>query len=176
MGTVGVGLGLSSRHLRHSPDATTPQSRVLVAVSPTVDSTLNESALASQAGVKLRQRPAHCVALSLVVETVALVGILCAACARVNTVLGLEVRGKLIDVDRLYVTSNGVLHLDAIARVLKSNPLDTVLILSHNKWCCRRDGSGRSVGVDAGACRRTLVHVWCADWRGLRLLLGRTKP
>lgn len=176
VGTVCVGLCLSCRHLRHPPDATTPQARILVAVSPAVDGTLDKPALAPQAGVQLCQRPADGVALRLVVKTVALVRILCAACARVDAVFGLEVWGKLIDVDRLHIASDSVLHLDAIARVLKSNPLNTVLVLPDNKRRCRRNGSGRSVGVDARTCRWTLVHVWGADWGCLGLLLRRAQP
>lgn len=175
MGTVCVGLGFSCRHLCHASDATTPESGVLVAVAPTINCTLNETTLAPQAGVELCKRPTDGVALGLIMETVALVRVFGAACAGVNTVLGLEIRRKLINVDRLYVASNCVLHLDAIARVLKSDPLNTVLVLANNEWCCCRNRTRRSVGVDTWAARRSLVHVWCANWRSLRLLLWRAE-
>lgn len=170
MGTVCVGLGLSCCHLCHAPDTTTPEARILIAVSPAIDCALNETTLASQAGVQLCQRPSNGVALGLVVQTVALVGVLGAACARVNAVLGLEVRRKLIDVDRFYVASNCVLHLDTVAGVLESDPLNAVLVLSNNKRGCGGNRTRRSVGVDTRTWR-SLVHVRCANWRSLRLLL-----
>jgi hypothetical protein len=110
------------------------------------------------------------------VQTVALVGVFRAAGARVNTVLSLEIGRELVDVDRLYVASDGVFHLDSVTRVLKSNPLYTVLVLSYNEGCCCRNGTRRSVGVDTRTTRRTLlVHVWCADRRSLGLLLRWAK-
>lgn len=170
MCTVCVSLCLSCGHLRLAPDATTPKARVLVAVSPAVDSALNETALAPQAGVQLCQCPSNSVAFSLVVQTVALVRVLRAARAGVNAVLSLEVRRKLIDVDRLHVASNSVLHLDTVAGVLKSNPLNTVLVLSNNERSCSRNRTRCSIWVDTRT-RRSLVHVWRAYWGSLRLLL-----
>ena len=168
-------MSLACGHLCHTPDTATPQSRILVTVTPAVDCALDKTALAPQAGVQLCQRPTNGVAFGLVVETIALVGILCTACAGVDTVLCLELAGKFIDVDRLHIASNSVLHLDAIARILEGNPLDTILILSHDKWGCCRDWSRRSIRVYTRTRRRALVHVRGADWRCLRLLLGRAK-
>lgn len=175
MGTVGVRLSLACGHLRHTPDAATPQSRILVTVTPAVDCALDETALAPQAGVQLCQRPTNGVAFGLVVETVALVGILCTACAGVDAVLCLELAGKFVDVDRLHIASNSVLHLDTVARILEGNPLDTVLILTHDKRSGCRNRPRRSIRVDTRTRRRALVHVGCADWRCLRLLLRRAK-
>jgi hypothetical protein len=168
-------LSLACGHLCHTPDAATPQSRILVTVTPAVDCALDETTLAPQAGVQLCQRPTDGVAFGLVVETVALVGILCTACAGVDAVLCLELAGEFVDVDRLHIASNSVLHLDTVARILEGNPLDTVLILTHDKWGCCRNRPRRSIGVDTRTRRRALVHVGCADWRCLRLLLRRAK-
>jgi hypothetical protein len=171
VGTVCIGLGLSCCHLRLAPDATTPEAGILVAVSPAVDCALDKTALAPQAGVQLCQCPSDGVAFSLVVQTVALVRVLRAARAGVNAVLSLEIRRKLIDVDRLHVASNCVLHLDAVAGVLKGDPLNTILVLSNNERSCSRNGTRCSVGIDTRTARRSLVHVRCAHWRSLRLLL-----
>lgn len=102
----------------------------MVAVSPAVNRSLNEASFASQARVELCQRPADRVTLSLVMQTVAFVLVLGAACAGVNAVLRLEVLGKFFDIDGLDVATDGVLHLDAVTRVLESNPLDPILVLA----------------------------------------------
>lgn len=175
VGTVRIGLGLSCRHLCHSPHATASQSGVLVAVAPAVDCALNQTSLAPQTRVQLCQRPTDCIALCLVMQTIALVRVFSAACTRVDTVFRLEVWGQLIDIDRFHVASDRVLHLDAIAGVLESNPLNTVLILAYYEGRCCGNGTRRSVGVDTGSARRTLVHVWCTHRRCLGLLLRRAK-
>lgn len=102
-------------HLGHSPYTSTPQPRVLIAVAPAVDCSLNQASLASQAGVQLRESPANSVALSLVMQAISFVVLLGAACAGVHTVLRLEVLGKFVYIDRFYVAANRVLHLDAVA-------------------------------------------------------------
>jgi hypothetical protein len=108
------------------------------------------------------------------VETVALVLVLGAARAGVNAVLSLELLGKLVNIDRLNVASDGVLHLDAVARVLESNPLYAVLVLPDNKWCGSRNWSRSSIGVDVRSARgswwASSVHVW-SDWWNLRRCL-----
>lgn len=166
-------LGFPRGHLGHSAHATTPQSRILVAVPPAVDGALNETTLSAQAGVELCKSPANSVALSLVVETVTLVLVLGTAGAWVYTVLSLEILGKLVNIDRLDVTADRVLHLDPIARVLKGNPLNAILVLSNNQGSGCRNGTRRSVGVNVGSSWRTWMHVWRTNRRPLRCGLRR---
>jgi hypothetical protein len=159
---------LSVVHLGLSSHAATPQSRILVAVAPAVDCSLNQAPLASQAGVQLCERPTDVVAFGLVRQSISLVLVLGAARPRVDTVLGLEVLGKIFDVDGFNVAADGVLHLDTVARVLERNPLNAVLVLSHDQ---RRGGGNRTrrcVGVDVGVGWPSWVHVWRSNWRALR--------
>ncbi len=86
----------------------------MVAVSPAVDCTLDQTALATKAGVQLCESPADSVAFGLVVQAVALVLLLGAAGARIDAVLGFELLRKRVDIDRLDIASNGVLHLDPV--------------------------------------------------------------
>lgn len=72
-------------------------------------------------------------------QAIALVGIFADAGSRIDTVVRFEVLGELINIDRLDVTANGVLHFDAITRILKSNPLHTVVVLAYNKRCSSRN-------------------------------------
>jgi len=145
----------------------------LVAVPPAVDGALDETTLSAKARVQLRQSPADGVAFSLVVKTVALVLVLGAASARVYTVLGLEVLRQLVNIDRLDIAADGVLHLDPVARVLKRDPLNAVLVLSNNQRCGCRNGTRCSIGVDVGSSGRACVHVWSTDGRALRRSLRR---
>jgi len=104
----------------------------LIAVPPAINSTLNQATLLSEVRVELCQRPAYSVALTLVVETVAFVFVLSAARAWVHAVRILELRGEIVNVDRLDVAPDRVLHLHAISGVLECNPLHTCIILTHN--------------------------------------------
>lgn len=147
----------------------------MVTVAPAVYRALNETTLSTETWVQLCQRPSNSVALSLIVKAVALVLIFGAAGARVDTVLGFEVLGKLVNIDGLNITADGVLHLHPVARILESNPLNPVLVLSYNK----RSGCGNrarsSIGIDVRTSRRTRVHVWCTDrWPLRRCLRGAT--
>lgn len=105
-------------------------------------------------------------------QAVALVLVFGAARAGVDAVLRLEVLWQLVDVDRLDIAADGVLHLDAVTRVLESDPLHTVLVLPDDQWCGSGDGTRSSIGVDIGAAGRTSVHVGRTDWRPLRRSLG----
>jgi hypothetical protein len=166
-------LGFPRGHLGHSSHATTPKSRVLVAIPPAVDSSLDKTTLSAQARIELCKCPANSVALGLVVETVALVLVLGAASTRVHTVLSLEVLRKLVNIDRLDVAANSVLHLDPVTGVLKCDPLNTILVLSNNQRSGRRNGTRGSVGVDVGSSGGTCVHVWSTNRRSLRSSLRR---
>jgi hypothetical protein len=119
----------------------------LVAVAPAVHGALDEAALSAEARVELCKCPSHGVALSLVVEAVALVLVLVAARAGVDAVLRLELLGKLVDVDGLDIAADGVFHLDAVSRVLECDPLDAVLVLSDDQRSCCGNWAWRSVGV-----------------------------
>jgi hypothetical protein len=66
------------------------------------------------------------------VQTVSLVLVFGAARARVHAIFSLEVLGQLVDVDRLDIAADRVLHLDTIARVLERDPLHSILVLSND--------------------------------------------
>jgi hypothetical protein len=106
---------LSSIDLSHSAHSSTPQSRILIAISPTVHSSLNKSSLSTKTWIQFCQSPTNCVALGLIDQAITSVLILCAACTRINTVFSFEFGAQRVHVDRLNVTSNGVFHLNAIA-------------------------------------------------------------
>lgn len=131
----------------------------MVAVSPAVDRTLNETSLSPETRVELSQSPADRVAFAFVVQPVAFVLILWAASSRIDAVLGLEVLRELIDVDRLDIAADRVLHLDSISRILESNPLNTILILTNHKRGGGWDGSRSSIGVDCSTSRRAVMKV-----------------
>ena len=135
-------------HLGHAADASTPQPRVLVAVAPAVHGPLDQASLAPERRVQLRERPSDRVALGLVLQTVAAVLVLRAAGARIDAVFRLELGRQLLRVHRLDVASDGVLHLDAIARVLERDPLDAVLVLPDHQGRGGGDWAGCSVRVD----------------------------
>lgn len=159
-------------HPSHSP---TPQTRVLIAVPPAVNRALDQATLAAQAWVQLSERPADRVALSLVVQTISLILILVAAGARIDTVLGLELLRKLVDVDRLDIATDRVLHLYTISRVLECNPLHTVLILPHDKWGSGWDRTGRGIRVHARVVAGGRVHTTSATRGSSRSPLRRTQ-
>lgn len=108
-------------------------------------------------------------------EAVALVLVFGATRARVDAVLSLEVLWQLVDIDGLDITADGVLHLDAVARVLESDPLHSVLVLPDDQRCGGRNGTGSSVWVDIGTAWRTSVHVRRTNRRPLRRSLGRAE-
>lgn len=157
-------------HLRHTPHASASQTRVLVAVAPAVDCPLDEASLATQARVQLRERPAHSVALRLVLQSVATVLILGTACAGVHAVFRLEIALELIRVHRLHIAPNGVLHLDAVARIFKCDPLNAIVVLPDHQRCRCRYRTRSRVVINTGrrARRRRqrrsaiLAVLWCA--------------
>lgn len=167
MGWVRV-VRLACVHLGHTSNTSASQPGVLVAISPAVDSSLDQAALAAQGRVQLGECPAHRVALGLVLQAVASVLVLGAARAGVDTVLCLELCRELVGIHRLDIASNGVLHLDAIPRILESNPLDAVAVLSDHQGGCCRDGPGSGVGVDArrGACWGRELAPILGAWGG----------
>lgn len=138
---------LARAHLRHTTNTATPQTGVLVAVAPAVDSALDKTTLATQRRVQLGQGPTDSVALALVLQAVAPVLFARAAGTRVDAVVLLELRRQVVGRHRLDIATDRVLHLDAVAGVLESNPLHAVLVLAHNQRCCRRDRAGSGVGV-----------------------------
>lgn len=155
-------------HLGHPPHATTPQSRILVAVAPAVDCSLNQSALAPKARIQLRERPSDGVALCLVMQAISLVLVLVAARAGIHAVLRLELLRKIVDADGLDVAADRVLHLYPVSRILKSNPLHAVLVLPHDQGRGRGNGSRRCIGVHVRARWGSIVHARGADGWSLR--------
>jgi len=123
----------------------------------------------------LSQCPTDSVALRLVVQAVTLVLVLGATGARIDAVLSLEVLGKLINIDRLDVTADRVLHLDPVTRILECDPLYAILILPYYKRSRCGNGTRCSIGVDVGTTRRASVHVGGTNRRTLRWGLGRTE-
>jgi hypothetical protein len=161
----------------HSSNSPTSQSRVLVTISPTIHRSLNQSSLASQTGVELRQGPANRVAFRLIDQPITPVLILAAAGSRINTIFRLEFWTQSLDIHRLDIAPNCVFHLNAVARVLECNPLNPIVILSHNKWCSRGNRAWRSIvttGIRA-TWNIVLVHLRSTIlWMGLLLLLRRS--
>jgi hypothetical protein len=139
---------LARADLCHAANASGPQPGVLVAVPPAVNRALDQTALATKARVELGQRPAHGVALGLVDQAVSAVLVLAAARSWVDAILRLEVGTEGVNVDRLDIASDGVLHLYAIARVLECDPLHPIAVLSYDEWGCCRDGAGRGIWVN----------------------------
>lgn len=155
-------------HLGHAANSSTSKARVLVAISPAVNSSLNQASLAAQRRVELRQSPSDTVAVCLVHQAVSTVLILGAACSRVDTVLLLEFGGEIVSVDRFNIASNGVLHLDTVSRVLKRNPLNTIAVLSHNQRSSSGNGSWCSVGINSRCSVAWTLQLRCV---GLMLRL-----
>lgn len=139
--------GLPSVDLGHSPHASASKPRILVTVSPAIHGALNQPSFASQGGIELCQCPANSVAFCLINQAVTSVLVLAAAGSRVDTVFCLELLAKVIHVNRLNITTDGILHFDTIARVLEGNPLDPVAILPYNKRRCRWDRPWRGTGT-----------------------------
>jgi hypothetical protein len=151
---VGRGLrreALTPVQLGHSPHASAPKSRILVAVPPAVDGSLNESTLPSQRGIQISKSPTDGVALRLINKSIALVLVLAAASPRIDTVFCLELLAKVVHIDRFDVTPNSIFHFHTISRILKSDPLDSVAILSHYERSGRRDWARRCTGACTGA-------------------------
>lgn len=74
----------------HPPNTSAPQSRILIAVSPAVNGSLNQSSLAAKTGVQLGQSPSNSVAFSFVNQTVSTVLVLAATSPWINAILSLE--------------------------------------------------------------------------------------
>lgn len=142
---------LPSVNLGHSPHASASKSRVLVAVAPAINGSLNQPAFASQRGIELRQGPADSITLGLVDQAVTPILVFAATGSRVDAVFCLELLAEVIHVNRLNVTTDGILHFYAITRVLEGNPLDSVAILPYHKRGCRwyraRCGTGTCPNV-----------------------------
>ena len=133
----------SSVDFGHATNASTSEFRILVAVAPAVDGTLDETAFAAQTRIEFRESPADGVAFGFVKQPVPPVLIFAAARSRVDTVFVLEFRAQGLDINRFHIASDGVFHLDAVTRIFERNPLYTVVILSNYK---------RSRGWDWSRC------------------------
>jgi hypothetical protein len=144
--------------LCHPPNASAPKPWILVAIPPAIHRPLNEAALSSQTRIELSQRPTYRITLSLVMQPIPLVLVLRAAGAWIHAVFSLEILGQCVCVYRFNIAADRVLHLDAISRVLKCDPLNAVLILSDHKGRGRGNGARSSVWVDTGTSRWALVH------------------
>lgn len=173
--TVYRACSLAGGHLRHSAYASTPQSRVLVTVAPAVDRALDETALSAQAWIQLCQRPADCVALGLVVQTVAFVLVLGTAGAWVHAILSLEILRQLVHVDRLDVAADRIFHLHTVARVFECDPLYTALVLPNDQWGSCWDGTRCSVRVHVRTSRWARMHRGRTAGRSLRRTLRWTQ-
>lgn len=177
---------LSVVHLRHPPHTSTSQPWILIAVSPTIHSSLDQASLLTKWWVQLCQGPSDCIAFRLILQPVAPIVLLRTAGPRINTVLGLEILGELIRVHRLHVAAYGVLHLDSITRILERDPLDAILVLPNHERCRCWDWTRCSVGIHSGvgtgwrrkscavlrALRRSSSSERARCWRPLSHLRG----
>lgn len=166
-------LNFSVVHLRHSPNPPAPQPGILIAVSPAVNCPLNEASFRSKAWVQFSQRPSNRIAFSFINQSITPVLIFRAACSRVDAVLGLEVLAESINIHRLNVASDGVFHLYAISRVLKSDPLNSIVVLTNDQWRSRRNGSGSCIWVHSCAALLARMHVVLLHLRCLGMGSGR---
>jgi hypothetical protein len=154
-------------HLGHAANSSTSKARVLVAVSPAVNRSLDQAPLAAQGRVELRQSPSDAIAISLVHQSVSAILILGAASSRVDAILLLKLGGQLIGINGLNIASDRVLHLDSVARVFESNPLDAISVLSHNQRSGRGNGSWSSIRINAWR-----GVAWTLQLRCIGLMLG----
>lgn len=146
--------------LRHASDSPRSVFRIRVRVSPAIDCALDEPALTAKTWVQLGKSPAHGVAVSFVGESVAAVCALLAAGAWVDAVLVLEISAQLVDVDRLDIAADGILHLDAITRVLKGDPLNSIVVLSNHKWRSRWNRSWVRAWADTCSSNVIRGSIW----------------
>lgn len=83
---------LSSIDFGHSAHSPAPQSWILIAISPAIHGSLNQSSFPPKTRIQFCQSPTDCVTLSLIDEAIASVLVFSAACTRVDAVLGFELR------------------------------------------------------------------------------------
>ena len=88
----------SSANLCHSANASTSQPRILIAISPTVHSSLNQTSLAAKTRVQFGQSPPDGVTFSLVHQSISAVLVLVAASARIHAILSLELGVEMVHV------------------------------------------------------------------------------
>jgi hypothetical protein len=159
-GTAGAGnmcrMGRLDRfsvvHLGHTTHATTTQPGILVAVPPAVDSSLNKTPLAPKTRIKLGESPSYRVTFGLVLQSITAVLVFGTASPGINAVLCSEVRAQLVRIHRFHVATYRVLHLDTITRILKRNPLNSIVVLSHYQRCCCWNWARSGV----------IVNSWCS--------------
>ena len=123
---------LSSVNLSHTADTSAAQSRVLIAVTPAVDSTLDQSTLAPQSRIQFCQCPADGIAFCFVDQSVPAILVLTATGARVHAVLGLEFLRERVHDDGFHVTPDGVFHFHPVSGIFEGDPLHAVAVLSHD--------------------------------------------
>lgn len=87
----------------------------MVAVTPAIHRSLNQSPLSSQTWIELSQGPPYCVAFRLVVQSIALVLVLRATCAWIYAILRLEFWCERVCVYRFNVAANRILHLHSVS-------------------------------------------------------------
>lgn len=132
---------LSSINLSHTANPSAAQSRVLIAVAPAIDSTLDQSTLSPQRGIQLGQRPADSVAFCLVDQSVPAILVFTAAGPRVHAVLGFEFLRERVHDDGFHVTADGVFRFHPVSGIFKGDPLHAVAVLSHDQWGSGWDGA-----------------------------------
>ena len=141
-------------------DPSAAKSRVLIAVPPAIDRALDQATFPPQARVQFCKSPADRVAFCFVVEAIPLVVLLSTTSPRINTILVLEFGAERIHVHRLHITSDGILTLDSVPRILKRNPLHTITVLPHHQRGRGGNGSRSSARVDGrswGLPNRSIV-------------------
>ena len=126
-------------------DSPASQPEVLVAVPPAVHGPLNEATLRPQTRIELRQGPPNCIALGLIVQTVSFVLVFATTRTWIHAILILELGTERVHIDRLDIAPDAILHLYPISRVLKSNPLYPIAVLSDHKGSRGRNWPRRSI-------------------------------
>ena len=156
----------------HSPNPSTTQSRILVAISPAIHCSLDQSSLSAQAWIQLRKCPAHRVAFRLINKAIATVLILLTAGPRIHTILGFEFGTQTVHIDGFHIASDGVFHLYSISRVLESDPLDPIVVLTYDKrsGCWYRPR--RRVRIYPATPRRTWMQPTpVGRWTSRRIMI-----
>lgn len=123
---------MSAGNLRHSSDTPAAQARILVAVSPTINRSLDQSSLSAQRRVQLREGPTNRIALGFVDQPIPPVLFFAATSSGIDTVLSLEILRQTLHIHGFHVTPDGIPHLHAVPRIFESDPLHPIGILMNH--------------------------------------------
>lgn len=166
--------GLPASQFGHPPNAPTAQPGILIAVPPAIHRPLDKASLPSKTRIQFRQSPSDRVAFRFVDQSVAAVLVFVTACPGIYAVLRLKLGRQLLHIDRFHIAPDLVFHLDSISRILKRNPLHTVVVLAHYQRCRRGNRSGCCIRIrPASAGRAGMQRSAVALRAGGRVVTGR---